>query len=148
MYSQDQYRRKHLENSTESESTLPTIPNIPTIPTTITQTPIMYHDMGYYQQSHNYSNYLMPYGDMIDANAYDSGQSMRLVHHLMPPSAAQTQPPLPLPLPPQMQPMLAPLQPYSHDQMHHHQQMSMMQTQDPRSWYQPPVAMHQQADHR
>lgn len=155
MYSEDQYRRKHLENNStgNQDSTVPTT----TIPQT---TSMMYHDMGYYQHSHNYSNYLMPYGETIDTNAYDNGgappvnrspfpcafpSTERLMHHLMPnaaPAAQQS-----LPFPPQMPPMMAQQPSFGQDQMHH-QQMAMMSTQEQRTWYQPPIAMHQQADHR
>lgn len=85
--------------------------------------PNMYHDMGY--PSHSYANYLAQY----ESNAY--GDSAHFTHHL----AA-----VPLPPPP-------PPPPYTSDPMHH-QHLAMMQPQQNRTWYQPPIAVTPQIDHR
>lgn len=83
---------------------------------------IMYHDMGY--PSHSYANYLAQY----ESNAY--GDSAHYAHHL---SAVPVPPPPP---------------PYANESPMHHQHLAMMQPQENRTWYQPPIAVTPQSDHR
>lgn len=97
------------------------------------QTSIMYHDMGY--PSHAYPNYLTQF----NSNAY--GDPVHYMQHLSTAVPVSTPPPSPL---------LPPLS-YTNDLMqhhhHHHQHRSMMPHEN-RIWYQPPIAIMPQLDHR
>lgn len=115
---------------------------------------MMYHDMGY--PSHNYAaNYLTPYGDMMNTNAYGrndggngggvggSNDSIHFMRHL------STVPTSPSTVPSSIPSIMNNSQSFSHDSMHHHSHaMAMMQTHENRTWYQPPIAAVSQPDHR
>lgn len=92
--------------------------------------------MGY--PSHSYANYL---GQFESNAAY--GDPVHYMHHLsaaapttVAAATTTTAPPPPPPAPP-----------YANDPLHH-QHMAMIHSHENRTWYQPPIAVTPQLDHR